>query len=692
MDFFDALAREVTNPHPGVWISRMVLYSKILPEPEDIQDIRFQRGFNIIWAEESEDDGPEREITGHSAGKTTCCRLIRYLLGENFPPHNKNIRQIREVFPQGYVAGELHIRNDLEDRITQWAVIRPIGKNRNSYILENANIETLIKNRTNQVTQETYSRKLGLDDLMNRMGTGTIVRTDEPIQWGHLLSWCTRDQENRFQNIHEWRSPRSEHGAPSFKFPKDGPLFVMRAALGLFLPDELKGEEDLAILYKKKGDLEKKLEPLRQEPQFRMNFYKKAIKDHIEKMLRKKIPNDLKHFESQPMVYSDTLEAYVNEAIKKTEAELKSTSEKVEQLQDEMDGLGVEIRQVDHQLADLGVEFSKKSQISKELAAGVNLKKKEMESVLYDRCAAYICHNECSTFLKEFELVRFNDKIDDRFNKQKIKENHLEIDRLKDEQQRLEDLKSTVVEQHAEVKKERAKHALLKQDYQRILTDLQNHWKNFVHWDQIVRGIVPHSDLNSVTDQIANYEKRILTEENRLSELIQSHDTNRSRLSGIFSHCVKSVLASGIYGGKCSLDKRDLSFHITHGPAMRGEAIETLSVLLTDISCMIFNAVSITSALPGFLLHDSPREADLGLGIYKSFIRFVEKLHTVFGGQAQCPFQYILTTTTSPPIELRGPERVKLRLDASSEKGLLLKKYIFPQDETMVQNEYEYNL
>jgi hypothetical protein len=105
---------------------------------------------------------------------------------------------------------------------------------------------------------------------------------------------------------------------------------------------------------------------------------------------------------------------------------------------------------------------------------------------------------------------------------------------------------------------------------------------------------------------------------------------------------------------------------------MSGEAVETLSVLLADVACLVYNSVSENAHWPGILLHDSPREADLGLRIYRSFIRFVASLEDHFGNRDACPFQYIITTTTSPPEELRTPEYVRLRLNALQADGLLL--------------------
>jgi hypothetical protein len=53
--------------------------------------------------------------------------------------------------------------------------------------------------------------------------------------------------------------------------------------------------------------------------------------------------------------------------------------------------------------------------------------------------------------------------------------------------------------------------------------------------------------------------------------------------------------------------------------------------------------------IPAFLVHDSPREADLGLSHYHRLFQLARGLEQ-FGDQPL--FQYIVTTTTRPPDEL----------------------------------------
>jgi hypothetical protein len=193
-------------------------------------------------------------------------------------------------------------------------------------------------------------------------------------------------------------------------------------------------------------------------------------------------------------------------------------------------------------------------------------------------------------------------------------------------------------------------------------------------WTQSLSQGVDYPEIVSLRTQLESTDGDMKTLEVELTKLLQQHDDNRELLASIFSRAVRATLPSGTYDGQVSLEDRELAFRITHGSAMSGEAIETLSVLLSDIAAQVYSTVSAGANLPGFLLHDSPREADLGPRIYRSFIRAVAGLQSHFSSPDACPFQFVLTTTTPPPLELRGDDFVKLPLNAGLRSGLLLRR------------------
>jgi hypothetical protein len=211
------------------------------------------------------------------------------------------------------------------------------------------------------------------------------------------------------------------------------------------------------------------------------------------------------------------------------------------------------------------------------------------------------------------------------------------------------------------------------------IRNLQRTHDDLAMWMQKRDRSGGYEELDLLRSKLASVEVEIAGIEKELSALLRQHDENRERLAAIFSGAVRSVLSSDEYDGQVSLDNRELTFRITRGPAMSGEAVETLAVLLADVACLIYNTVYDKVRLPGFLMHDSPREADLGIRIYRSFIRFAASLQEYFGGPDKSPFQYLITTTTAPPEELQKNQVVRLRLNAASMDDLLLRRNIDAQ-------------
>lgn len=75
--------------------------------------------------------------------------------------------------------------------------------------------------------------------------------------------------------------------------------------------------------------------------------------------------------------------------------------------------------------------------------------------------------------------------------------------------------------------------------------------------------------------------------------------------------------------------------------------------------------------LPGFWLHDSPREADLGLGIYHRIFDLALWLES---RSDEPQFQYIITTTTAPPEKLREQLWTVLQLSSAPRDSRLFRK------------------
>ena len=123
---------------------------------------------------------------------------------------------------------------------------------------------------------------------------------------------------------------------------------------------------------------------------------------------------------------------------------------------------------------------------------------------------------------------------------------------------------------------------------------------------------------------------------------------------------MRNTLSSD-FKGRVTLIRDGLEFRIFRGENLSGEAFETLSILLADIAILVMGAIA-SAAHPRLLIHDSPREADLGSHIYRRLLNCEADVAKELGETSGAPFQHILTTTTPPPTKLNNKSTVRLKL------------------------------
>lgn len=671
MSILAQLSQSPIKASPEVWIHKIGLLSRIVPEPEFIREtITLRKGLNIIWAEEPESAEAGGDIAGHSAGKTTLCRIIRYLLGEKTFSNKANTHAVKKAFPNGYVAAELYVKGQL------YAVLRPLGENRNSYVLKGGTMEQVIKDKGEVAYQENYPVKLGLAQLIDDFSTGTVVRTNEPIQWGHILAWCARDQEARFQNIHDWRSSRSESDWPSFRFPKSDPLFVMRVALGLFLPDELKSEESLAEISRQLADAESDLERAKREPE----YWRDHLTDKLRKELIKYAPNRRTEIQEAPL-QGEGLFPDLKRLTAKTAYELgekqDTEEEQIKVIDSQAKDLLEQTVQIKSDIKQLQALFQVDARAALELKKELNAHataKKQIDEAKFLMCEyGHLLVGECAHVKNRQMLLSGKPMPNEVLSPEDLKAREAERKKVENQISGLDRvIKAKEFESDA-LAKRREKIKTSIETRGRLLTDLQECLEDLITWSERASSPLKFEKLKDKAIEIEKLKLSITAKQVALNELIAEHDSNRDLLSLIFSASAKAVLPSSAYDGVVKFQDRELNFQITKKGTMSGEAMETLAVLLGDLSCLIYNSLSEKSHLPGIMIHDSPREADLGLRLYHSFILFVAKLDQSFTEKTGCPFQYILTTTTPPPDTLKKSDAVRLQLDASKRGGLLFR-------------------
>lgn len=129
-------------------------------------------------------------------------------------------------------------------------------------------------------------------------------------------------------------------------------------------------------------------------------------------------------------------------------------------------------------------------------------------------------------------------------------------------------------------------------------------------------------------------------------------------MSEKFDPIVRRLIGRHDVQGRVTLSGKGLELSVDMGGDRSTAAIESLKILAFDLSAICLSIEGATR-VPAFLLHDSPREADLGLSIYGRLFDIVEELEHVGGTPL---FQYIVTTTTAPPAEYREPPYLQLKM------------------------------
>jgi len=244
------------RPHPGIFVSDFYVFRSLEKPGQNIQrHVQLHRGLNILWADpnppEKSASKKRSKVAGHTAGKSTFCRLIRYVLGDvNFGNDTQEYK-IKDKFKDGWVV----IRVEVEG--APWLVGRAFIDHTQSFAIPGGDLDAF-------GALETVP-KTGYGDfaaLLDRYFVKPLLRdrfpgTKDEIHWRHLIPWFTRDQESRLLSIVTWRGPIGKNNAISTD--ADERHYLMRLVLDL-LPegeaDKLKEHEDLNEL---KRDLDKNL-------------------------------------------------------------------------------------------------------------------------------------------------------------------------------------------------------------------------------------------------------------------------------------------------------------------------------------------------------------------------------------------------------------------------------------------------
>lgn len=640
------LKPESRRSEPRLWVRRLVVWS----DPTTVlREVRLRPGLNIVWSPDPADRDKPGEGDGglgHGSGKTLFCRLVRYCLGEErFAPDRQRDR-IAHAFKDGLVGAEVVVDG------AAWAVVRSIGMTRKHLTVQGGDLEVLAAGNRSSTGMGPLLEAVEKTVITNPVAE-LISAGGPPQAWLAALAWLTRDQECRFDHVLDWRAAASDSGSPVRSWSDAERLEALRALLKALTPEEQKIRRRVGSLESERAAGERDL----------------GHREWSIAQLRRRLCEDLGvPAEALPggSLAGDVLKRAATARLAGT-AVVTSTAGPldVDQARAAYEASRRRAVTLEGTLAGLNgliPELEKLVQMIRGEIPGVSFREHGAEHP-----ACPVCEVPIDRVLAEG--CRLSHKLP---NLAEIRQRRDQLIRELDEES--ERLQAALLERSRSQVEHAAAQAELEQAHQRLLAAEQAREARREEWFAARRNLEDADRLAAWARSVEEAEAKLL----HLGEEVDSVREHAAELRGqqarVFRHASKlfDTIIGDLVGpeatGRITLDGNGLHLGVEMGGDRSTAAIDSLKVLAFDLTALCMSIEGRTS-VPAFLLHDSPREADLGLSRYHRVIRFVRALESV----GPLPlFQYILTTTTRPPKELCRKPWLVLTLEGTpADKRLL---------------------
>ncbi|MCG8014612.1 MAG: chromosome segregation protein SMC [Candidatus Thiodiazotropha sp. 'RUGA'] len=624
---------------PRLWVRRLTIWKE--PGEEPVRDIQLRPGLNIIWT-------PDDQGIGHGGGKTLFCRLLRYCLGEErFAPDDQRDR-IGEVFPNGLVGAEVML-----DEIC-WVIIRPLGNRRRHVAVQNGNLDEIAVGETASTGIEPFLDAVEQTILTTELTDLVPGHRLERRSWPIALAWLTRDQECRFDHVLDWRAAASDSDSPARGLNQTEKLDALRAFLQAITPEEHTKRAEITKLEDEKRAIEQEIGHRKWEIQ-RSKARLLAELGADEDVLTQGV------FEIEALRLA--AEARLAKAAGISGDEVSSETEVA---REEYETARAEVVQLDRRIGILEAEIPNSERIIAKINGeypGLSYALQEAESfpcpiceVPVDRVLASKC--DLSHKLPDVEECR---RRLDR-NRQELTDETERLNNAKNERNQAKQQLS-IARQHASRLEERLKkleaarrsHESVWYSAKRLADDVEN-----------LAGLVDQQEAanNSLRELIATIEQG----REHVGAFLNQQARVLGQLSQKFDPIIRTLVGQDAKGS-IALTGNGLNLTVKMGGNRSTSAIDSLKVIAFDLGSLCLSIEGKTR-VPTFLVHDSPREADLGLPLYDQVFYLARRLEEV-GGQPL--FQYVVTTTTRPPPELAKPPWLRLTLRGTPASERLLK-------------------
>lgn len=650
-ELFESAPLSVTLPpggeQPALWVRRLTIWKE---HGVPVRSIELRPGLNFIWSPDPADMGTRGETgaLGHGAGKTLFCRLLRYCLGEDrFAPEEQRL-SIGTAFLNGWVSAEVMLKGTL------WAVLRPLGVGRGHFAVEGVLPEELFE-RLNEPTGMAPLIDAIEQQVITKRVTALMPVDQQHDAWRVALAWLTRDQECRFDHVLDWRAAESNSESPTRSMSRGRLQDAMRALIAAISPEEMQLQaaanaqgEELKTRQNEAARWQWACEHLHADVLRALDLPPTAVPEGrlgleaLRQATRQKLAQAAKTDANVDVSNLDALRQRARDATKVVtdlEQQLAVANSSLPLHKNLLKALQAELPAISVRVRDAEVPTCQVCEvpIDRALAEGCKLSHK-LPDLDQLRKRYEVLQKEITEKTAEVESTRTVANM----AKQQLPAARTTRDTLQQALKKAERLSDSRSSAWSQGKKN--------------LDDIQRLERDWASWEL-------------AQEKVAKLQEQIEEKRERLAAFRDQQAEVFTRLSIYFNAIIKAAVGPTA-SGKVTLDGNGLKLVVQLGGERSTAAIESLKVIAFDLAVMCMSMQG-TTRLPAFLLHDSPREADLGLSVYHRLFDVVNSLE----GASTSAFQYIVTTTTQPPPafqqlpwlreELRGapPNERLLRCD-----------------------------
>ena len=639
---------------PAIWVERLAIYKSWPPsDATRLRQIELRRGLNIIWAHPEGKNTAASRIAGHSAGKSTFCRLLRYVLDDTAAGTDDFRKRFESKLGIGWAVAEVHVKG------RRWLVGRPIAENAagyHSFAYADGSLTQEFPERPPRAGYKEYCSAID-EAVFGQMAIRVLPGSQKQLDWPQLVQWLTRDQEAHFRGLLEWRE--TDSNSESIPISADDRASLVRLVLGLV---QQKEQPLLKEFAEKAAEHESKIRE-RVKLEFAIERDRIALaekikipvgdpKDAVLQLETSNLVTNLRNAADAAVraAQQDDANSALLDAVARAQAEFEIASAIAEDAKAKMDA-------EDNRLK--GITPPPKP---KEAVSGIRQMLKGMEP-FYGYCS----HPMDAAYKAQCPIAK--QRAQDDAVRQATNEIQGQAPIVRSELERLQaeykHHQGIADEKKRAMQSAQALFSAARVRQRMELEALKEPARDAAMIEALHRSFTKGcQDLETLNGRIKDLHTDKEAINDTLKALTKLHKDLLAKFTRLFHHIAQHLLDKAV-NGRVEFSGKSIEPRLEYNGDRDSAALKVTKWVTFDLAALVLGVTTSEAHHPRFLLHDSPRESDMAPIIYGGLFSAAKEIEGTFGDAA--PFQYIVTTTEPPPEVVRKAPWLRLELDASVE-------------------------